>query len=94
MLTLWYADFSGTEKELDRVNELLDRAAKEAGVGMKRMGPYLTQGGADYLWVFEMEKFEDMSLTGRRFLRMVQKEKLPLTPMRYEVAVTPREFWG
>jgi len=24
----------------------------------------------------------------------VAKEKLPLTPLNYEIAVTPKEFWG
>jgi hypothetical protein len=95
MLVLWYADLEGDSSDLAKANELLDASAREAGTaGYRRLGPYLAQRGADYLWVFEMERFEDLNRMGRRFLKKVEEAGLTLTPVRYELGVTPEEFWG
>jgi len=46
------------------------------------------------MYLIWAKQYEDVNRSGRKFLAAVQKEKLPITPLRYEVAVTPAEFWG
>ena len=91
VLVIWKADFEGNDKQLARVNELLEQSAKE--VGGKIDGPYYPQD-ASLMYLLWAKQYEDMNRSGRKFLAAVQKEKLPITPLRYEVAVTPEEFWG
>lgn len=88
---IWKADFDGDDKQLARVNELLEQTTKE--VGGRIDGPYYPQD-ASLLFLFWAREYEDLNRSGRKFLAAVQKEMLPVTPLRYEVAVTPREFWG
>lgn len=91
VLVIWKADFDGDDKQLARVNELMEQTTKE--VGGKIDGPYYPQD-ASLLYLMWTKEFEDMNRSGRRLLAAVAKEKLPITPLRYEVAVTPKEFWG
>lgn len=91
VLVIWKADFDGDDKQLARVNELLEQTTKD--VGGRIDGPYYPQD-ASLLFLFWAREYEDLNRSGRKFLAAVQKEKLPVTPLRYEVAVTPREFWG
>jgi hypothetical protein len=89
--SIWKADFDGDDKQLARVTELFTETMKDAG-GMID-GPYLPQD-ASLLYLAWVDRFEDMNRSGRKFLERVAKEKLPLTPLNYEIAVTPKEFWG
>jgi len=91
VLVIWKADFEGDDKQLARVNELMEETAK--AVGAKVDGPYYPQD-ASLLYLMWAKEYEDMNRSGRVLLQKVMKEKLPLTPLRYEVAVTPKEFWG
>jgi len=91
VLIIWKAEFAGNEKQLARVNELLAETTKE--VGGKIDGPYFPQD-ADLLYLFWVKAFEDMNRSGRKFLQAVTKEKLPVMPLEYEIAVTSKEFWG
>ena len=91
VLVVWKADFDGDDKQLARVNELLAQTTKE--MGGKIDGPYYPQD-ASLLYLMWPKEFEDMNRSGRKFLAAVQREKLPITPLRYEIAVTPKEFWG
>ena len=91
VLVIWKADFEGDDKQLARVNELLEQSAKE--VGGKIDGPYYPQD-ASLMYLLWVKQYEDMNRSGKKFLAAVQKEKLPITPLRYEVAVTPEEFSG
>jgi len=91
VLVIWKADFDGDDKQLARVNELVAETSKE--VGAKFDGPYLPQD-ASLLYLFWYKEYEDLNRGGRYLLQKVAKEKLPLTPLRYEIGVTPKEFWG
>lgn len=91
VLVIWKADFEGNDKQLARVNDLLEQATKE--VGGKIDGPYYPQD-ASLMFLLWVKQYEDMNRSGRKFLAAVQKENLPITPLRYEVAVTPEEFSG
>lgn len=91
VLVIWKVDFDGDEKQLSRLDELIVEAVNE--VGAKVDGPYYPQD-ASLLYLFWFKKYEDLSRSGRTFLRNAMKEKLPATPLRYEVCVSPSEFWG
>jgi len=91
VLVIWKADFEGDDKQLARVNELMAETTK--AVGGKIDGPYYPQD-ASLMYLLWMKEYEDMNRSGRLLLQKVTKEKLPITPLRYEVAVTPKEFWG
>ena len=91
MIVIWKADFEGTDKDLERVNKKFDELSKKHGY--KYDGPYYPQDAA-LLFVMNTKKFQDLNKSGREFLRWVAREKIPITPLSYEVAVTPKEFWG
>ncbi len=91
MIVIWKADFEGSEKDLEKVNKKFDELAKK--IGYKYEGPYYPQD-ASLLYILHGKKYEDLNRSGREFLRWIEKEKIKLTPLRYEVAVTPKEFWG
>ena len=91
VLVIWRADFDGNEKQLARADELIRESAK--AVGTKVDGPYYPQDAA-VMYLMWTKAFEDMNRSGRVLLDKLAREKLPLVPLRYEVAVTPKEFWG
>lgn len=62
-------------------------------VGIKVDGPYLPQD-ASLLYIFEAPNLETMNRAGRQFFEEVAKAKVKVTPLRYEIALTPEEFWG
>lgn len=90
MIILWKADFEGDDKQMERVDAKMKELGEEHGFGVN--GPYLPQDAA-LLYIFE-GTIEQMSKSGREFLPWLEKEDIPLTPLRYEVAQTPDEFWG
>jgi hypothetical protein len=90
MLVIWRANFSGSKEQLAKVTEKL----KELGTkhGEKVDGPYYAQD-ADLLWLF-WTKSGNIGESGREFLPWIQKTQIPLEPLRWEVAMTEKEFWG
>ena len=91
MLIIWYADFDGTDETLNQVNKLLKEIMDKIGGGVE--GPYFSQSEA-LMYIFNVKKFEQLNQAGRIFLKRVDEEGINVTPVRYEVAVTPEEFWG
>jgi hypothetical protein len=90
MLIIWYADFDGTEEDLEKVTVLLRESMDEMGGRVE--GPYFPQNEA-LMYLFKVKKFEQLNQSGRIFLKKVDEEGINITPVRYEVAVTPEEFW-
>lgn len=90
MLIIWRADFDGNQKDLERVDQKMQEQAKKHGFTAE--GPFLPQDAA-LLYLFH-GTIEQMNKSGREFLPWVEKEGIALTPLRFEVAVTPEEFWG
>ena len=88
MLVIWKANFSGTREQLAKVNTKLAEISKKNGG--KVDGPYYAQD-ADLMWLFWSDS---INAGGRDFLPWVQKEKIPIEPVGWEVGVTEKEFWG
>jgi hypothetical protein len=91
MLILWYADFDGTEETLEKGGSLLKEVVKTINASVD--GPYFPQNEA-LLYIFKIKTFEQFNQAGRTFLTRVYEEGINITPVRYEVAITPEEFWG
>lgn len=90
MLIIWRADFEGDAKQLERVNAKFQEQAKK--VGYKVEGPFLPQD-ASLLYLIH-GTVEQMNQSGREFIPWAEKEGIAITPLKYEIAVTPQEFWG
>jgi hypothetical protein len=90
MLIIWKANFGGTREELAKVREKLEELG--AKHGEKVDGPYYAQD-SDLLWLF-WTKSGNLGETGREFLPWVQKNKIPIEPVKWEVGVSEKEFWG
>jgi len=86
MLILWYADFDGTDEDLEKVNAIFKEITDKIGGNVE--GPYYPQN-EDLMYIFTVEKFEWLNQGGRVFMSKVQEEGINITPVRYEVAVTP-----
>ncbi len=91
MKVIWKADFDGDEKDLKRLDEVTRETAKKAGFTSVE-GPYLPQGAA-LMYIFEGPTYETLNRAGRNWLPAIQKAGLKVTPLSYEIAVTPDEFW-
>ncbi|MBI2185110.1 MAG: hypothetical protein HYU39_09150 [Thaumarchaeota archaeon] len=91
MIIIWYADFEGTEKDLKRINKIFSDITKKVGGTVE--GPYYPQD-ADLMYIAKVKNFDWINQSGRIFLKKVEEEGIKITPVRYEVAVTPDEFWG
>lgn len=55
-------------------------------------GPYYAQD-ADLLYL-TWTKSGNIGISGREFLPWVMKNKIPLEPVSWQVALTEKEFWG
>lgn len=91
MLILWYADFDGDDQDLIKVTRIFDDITKDIGGTVD--GPYYPQSEA-LMYVFKVKNYEWLNQCGRTFLKRVQEEGIKISPVSYEVAVTPEEFWG
>jgi len=93
MIIIWRADYDGDDLDADlkKLDQIHSNIIEK--VGGKIDGPYLPQEGA-LLYIFHVDKYEWLNQAGRLWLAEVEKAKIPITPLRYEVAVTPREFFG
>jgi hypothetical protein len=67
--------------------------AEICGIGGTFDGPYYPQDEA-LMYVFKVKNYEWLNQCGRRFLKRVDEDGIKITPTRYEVAITPEEFWG
>jgi hypothetical protein len=91
MLIIWYADFDGTDEDLEKVSEIFGEITDKIGGSVD--GPYYPQTDA-LMYIFNVKSFDWLNQGGRIFINKVQEEGINITPVRYEVAVTPEEFWG
>lgn len=93
MIILVRLDYEGEnlQSDLVKMNELNSKIEK--AVGGKIDGPYFPQSST-LLYIFHVDKYERLNEAGRIFYAEVAKLKLPFEPTTYEVAVTPKEFFG
>lgn len=86
-------DYEGDDlqRDLEKMNEIHSKI--EAKIGGKLDGPYFPQQST-LLYIFHVDKYERLNEAGRLFYAEMAKAKLPFVPTTYEVAVTPREFFG
>ena len=93
LIILVRLDYEGEDlqKDLKKMNEI--NAKIEKAVGGKIDGPYFPQSSS-LLYIFHVDKYERLNEAGRIFYAEVSKLKLPFVPNTYEVAVTPKEFFG
>lgn len=93
MIILVRLDYEGEDlqKDLAKMNEIHSKI--ERAVGGKIGGPYFPQSST-LLYIFHVDKYERLNEAGRIFYAEVSKLKLPFVPNTYEVAVTPKEFFG
>ena len=90
MLVIWKANFGGTQEQLDKVKRKLEEISRKDGT--KVDGPYYAQD-ADLMWLF-WTKTGNVALGGREFLPWVAANKIPIEPVRWELGITEKEFWG
>lgn len=91
MIILWYADFDGTDEDLVKVKSIFNEITKK--IGGEIDGPYYPQSES-LLYIAKVKNFEWLNQSGRIFLKRIKEERIKITPVRYEVATTPEEFWG
>jgi len=93
MIIIIRMDYDGTDLQgdLKKLDEIHSRI--QAKVGGKLEGPYLPQMST-LLYIYHMDKYEMLNEAGRLWHAEISKAKLPFTPKTYEVAVTPKEFFG
>lgn len=93
MLIIWKGDYEGDDLkgDLAKLDKIHARIQKK--IGGKIEGPYLPQD-ASILYLFHVDRYEWLNEGGRIWFSEVAKEKLPFTAAKYEVCVTPKEFFG
>ena len=93
MMIIWKGDYDGDnlEGDLAKLDDIQARIQKQ--LGGKIDGPYFPQD-ASVLYIFHVDKYEWLNEAGRLWLSEVAKAKLPFTPLKYEVCVSPKEFFG
>ena len=93
MIILVRLDYEGDDiqNDLTRMNEINSKIEK--ATGGKIEGPYFPQQSS-LLYIFHVDKYERLNEAGRIFYAEVSKLKLRFIPNTYEVAVTPKEFFG
>ncbi|HEV8360622.1 MAG TPA: hypothetical protein VGR28_09225 [Candidatus Thermoplasmatota archaeon] len=90
MITIWRADFEGNSKQLERFDTKFREIAKRNGGQVD--GPFLPQTSS--LLYIVHHASDKINAGGPELLSFAQKEKIPITPISYEIAHTPDEFWG
>lgn len=93
MIILIRMDYEGDDlqRDLEKLNEI--NAKITAKTGGKLDGPYLPQQNT-LLYIFHVDKYERLNEAGRVWFAENAKLKLAFAPVTYEVAVTPKEFFG
>lgn len=93
MIVVWKGDYDGKDmqgdlKKLDRIHTKIQKK-----LGGKIDGPYFPQD-ASVMYIFHIERYEWLNEAGRVWFAEVEKAELLFFPKSYEVAVTPKEFFG
>jgi hypothetical protein len=93
MIVLEKIDYDGDDLlgDLKKLDEIHSRIQQK--VGGKIEGPYLPQD-ASLLYIIHIDKFESLNQAGRFWIEEMSRAKLPFAPKSYEIAVTPKEFFG
>jgi hypothetical protein len=93
MIILEKIDYDGDDLvgDLQKLDEIHARIQQK--IGGRIEGPYLPQD-ASLLYIIHIDKFELLNQTGRVWIEEISRAKLPFTPKSYELAVTPKEFFG
>ena len=93
MIILVRLNYEGNnlKSDLDKMSGLNSKIEK--AIGGKIDGPYFPQSST-LLFIFHVDKYERLNEAGRMFYAEMAKLKLPFVPETYEVAVTPKEFFG
>jgi hypothetical protein len=93
MIIIWKADYEGENlradlKKLDAIN-----ARIWSKVGGKVEGPFFPQD-ASVMYIYHVDEYEWLNRAGRLYYAEMAKDGVPFVPLKYEVAVTPEEFFG
>ena len=91
MKVIWKADVESEKTDWKKLDRITKEVAKKSG--MKIEGPYLPQD-ASVMYIFDTPDLETMNRGGRAWFEAAAKAKLKVTPLRYEIALSPEEFWG
>ena len=93
MIILVRIDYDGEDlkNDLEKLNQI--HVKIEKATGGKIEGPYFPQSST-LLYIFHVDKYERLNEAGRIFYSEMAKLKLQFVPDTYEVAVTPKEFFG
>lgn len=93
MIILIRIDYEGDDlkNDLEKLNEI--QAKIEKATGGKIEGPYLPQQST-VLLIFHVDGYERLNEAGRLWYAEMARLKLPFVPDTYEIAVTPKEFFG
>jgi len=93
MIILIRIDYEGDDlkNDLEKLNEI--QAKIEKATGGKIEGPYLPQQST-VLLIFHVDRYERLNEAGRLWYAEMARLKLPFVPDTYEIAVTPKEFFG
>lgn len=93
MIIIWKAEYEGQDirGDLSKLEEIHRRIVERVGGSVD--GPYFPQD-ASVAYIFHAEKYEWLNQAGRIWFPEVAKAKLRFTPVKYEVCVTPEEFFG
>jgi len=86
-------DYEGSDlqNDLKKLNDVNSKI--ESKIAGKIEGPFFPQQST-LLYIFHVDKYERLNEAGRIFYSEMSKLKLPFIPYTYEVAVTPKEFFG
>jgi hypothetical protein len=93
LIILVRLDYEGQDLQGDLAKLGTIHSTVQAKVGGTLEGPYLPQTGT-LLYIYHVDKYEKLNEAGRIWYAEVAKAKLPFVPSTYEVAVTPKEFFG
>jgi len=93
MIILVRIDYEGNDlkNDLEKMNQIHMKIEK--AIDGKIEGPYFPQSST-LLYIFHVDKYERLNEAGRVFYSEMSKLKLQFVPNTYEVAVTPKEFFG
>jgi hypothetical protein len=93
LIIIWKGDYDGDDLkgDLEKLNAIQARIQKK--IGGKVDGPYFPQD-ASVLYIFHVDRYEWLNEAGRLWFAEMGKAGLPFTPLKYEVCVTPKEFFG
>lgn len=93
MIIIWKGDYGGDDLKGDLAKLDAIQARIQKKIGGKVDGPYFPQD-ASILYIFHVDRYEWLNEAGRLWFAEMGKAGLPFSPLKYEVCVTPKEFFG